>query len=202
MIYARIMRNDISRKLGAMVIVFLFILLSALLIAGGTSLIASLNASLDRLLEAAQAPHFVQMHAGKLEKEVVADWAESRNDVEAYQIAEMITVDGSQLYLGGSETAEEASVMDISFVRQNGRFDFLLDSRNQAARIGPGEVGVPGGGLARTRRVSRAPRRRARQPLAPARRAGARAPARDRDRPRHPRDRRAGDHSHALLPAA
>lgn len=143
MIYARIIRNELSRKLGAMVVVFLFILLSALLVAGGSSLIVELNSSLDRLFETAKTPHFVQMHTGELDRQRLDRWAENSNLLEAVQIAEMITIDGSALYLGGADTPEEESVMDISFVVQNSRFDFLLDSENRIAAVAPGEIGLP-----------------------------------------------------------
>lgn len=143
MIYLRIMRNEISRKRVAMVVVFLFIFLSTLLVSGGISMIVELNGALDHLLRGARAPHVVQMHSGELRREAIEAWAESQRELEAFQIAEMITIDGSLLYLADSETPESRSVMDISFVRQNVHFDFLLGPDNEPAEIAPGGVGVP-----------------------------------------------------------
>lgn len=143
MMYARIMKNEMKRKLGAMVVVFFFILLSSLFVAGGTSLIVALESSLERLFDRAAVPHFVQMHAGELDVQQIEGWSVNSELVESHQVVEMITVDSAALYLGGGETAERESVMDISFVTQNRRFDYLLDSDNRIAEVGPGEIGIP-----------------------------------------------------------
>ena len=55
----------------------------------------------------------------------------------------MVTVDGSTLYVGDSQTAEENSIMDISFVTQNASFDLLLDLEDRIIHVSPGEVAVP-----------------------------------------------------------
>jgi putative ABC transport system permease protein len=55
----------------------------------------------------------------------------------------MVTVDGSTLYLGDNQTAEENSIMDISFVTQNSSFDFLLDLNGDIIQVSPGEIAVP-----------------------------------------------------------
>ena len=54
----------------------------------------------------------------------------------------MITVDGSNLYLGESGNSEENSIMDISFVTQNEGFDYLLDLDNEIIHLSPGEIAV------------------------------------------------------------
>jgi putative ABC transport system permease protein len=124
-------------------VVFAFILLSALLVASGSNLIMELTSSLDALLETAQAPHFVQMHAGEINQAEIERWAAANGLVKEQQTVEMITVDGSTLTLGGGATAEGSSVMDISFVTQNRAFDFLLDLDNRVIQLSPGEVAVP-----------------------------------------------------------
>jgi putative ABC transport system permease protein len=143
MILIRILKNELSRKKGAMIVVFAFMLLSALLAAGGAGLVAELNGSLGRLFSDAKAPHFVQMHAGEVDREAVAAWARRNSLVEEYQTVEMISIDGSSLFLSGGETPEENSIMDISFVAQNSSFDYLLDLENRIVKLSPGEIGVP-----------------------------------------------------------
>ncbi len=39
--------------------------------------------------------------------------------------------------------AEHNSVMDISFVKQNSKFDFLLNLNNEVVDVRKGEIGVP-----------------------------------------------------------
>ena len=143
MILKKILKKDFRRKQLISIVVFAFILLSALLVASGSNLIMELSSSLDALFEKSKAPHFVQMHAGEIDQAEIKQWAEAKDQVKEQQTVEMITVDGSTLYLGDNSTAEKNSIMDISFVTQNPSFDFLLDLDDQVIRLSPGEVAVP-----------------------------------------------------------
>ncbi|MBD3307708.1 FtsX-like permease family protein [candidate division KSB3 bacterium] len=141
MLVRKILKKDFLRKKSITIVVFAFMLLAAWLAAGGANLIVELSRSLNALFAAAHAPHFVQMHAGEIDQGEIARWAAANSLVKAQQTVEMITVDGSGLYLG--ETAEENSIMDISVVRQNEDFDFLLDLDNRIIQVAPGEIAVP-----------------------------------------------------------
>ena len=143
MIIAKILREDILRKKVITVVVFAFILLSALLVASGSNLIMDLSSALEALFERSKAPHFVQMHAGEVDQGAIDRWSAAHSLVKEQQTVEMITVDGSTLYVGDSQTAEESSIMDISFVTQNPSFDLLLDLDNRTIHLSPGEVAVP-----------------------------------------------------------
>ena len=143
MIRLRILKKDFIRKKGAMLVVFAFITLSAMLLAGGAGLIVELNNSITSLFEVSKAPHFVQMHAGELDSGEITAWVGSIPLVHDLQLVEMISVDGSALFLDDETGAENNSIMDISFVKQNQKFDFLLDMQNQLVELGPGEIGIP-----------------------------------------------------------
>jgi putative ABC transport system permease protein len=83
------------------------------------------------------------MHAGPLDQAEIDSWAAANDMVTDQQTAEMITMDGSNLYLGESQSPEVNSIMDISFVTQNEGFDFLLDLDNEIIQLSPGEIAVP-----------------------------------------------------------
>lgn len=143
MIIGRMLRKDFLRKKLITIVVFAFIFLSALLVASGTNLIVELSNSLNALFTRANTPHFVQMHAGPLDQAEIDSWAAANDMVADQQTVEMITMDGSNLYLGESQNPEENSIMDISFVTQNEGFDFLLDLDNNIIQLSPGEIAVP-----------------------------------------------------------
>jgi len=143
MIIGRMLRKDLLRKKLITIVVFTFIFLSALLVASGTNLIIELSTSLNALFTRASTPHFMQMHAGPLDQAEIDSWAAANDMVTDQQTVEMITVDGSNLYLGESQNPEENSIMDISFVIQNEDFDFLLDLDNDIIQLSPGEIAVP-----------------------------------------------------------
>ena len=143
MIIGRLLKKEYFRKKLITIVVFAFIFLSALLAASGTNLIVELSNSLNVLFARANTPHFVQMHAGPLDQAEIDSWAAANEMVFDQQTVEMITMDGSNLYLGKSQNPEENSIMDISFVTQNEGFDYLLDLNNDVIQLSPGEIAVP-----------------------------------------------------------
>jgi putative ABC transport system permease protein len=143
MLVAKILKKDFLRKKSVTIVVFAFMFLSAWLVAGGSNLIVELSNTLNSLFVTAQVPHFIQMHAGDIDQAEIDRWAAANSLVTAQQTVEMITIDGASIYLGDSPTAEENSVMDISFVQQNEDFDFLLDLDNRIIQVAPGEIAVP-----------------------------------------------------------
>ena len=143
MIIGRMLRKDFLRKKLITIVVFAFIFLAALLVASGSNLIIELSNSLNVLFTKANTPHFVQMHAGPLDQAEIDSWTAVNALVADQQTAEMITIDGSTLYLGTSQDSEANSIMDISFVTQNEGFDFLLDLDNEIIQLSPGEIAVP-----------------------------------------------------------
>lgn len=143
MLTLKMIQKDFSRRKSISLVMFSFIMLSSLLLAAGSNLVVELGNSLNALFENARPPHFVQMHAGALDQEEIDRWSAAQELVEEQQTVEMINIDGSSLFLGESPEAEEETVMDISFVAPNSRFDFLLDSGNKVQEIAPGEIGVP-----------------------------------------------------------
>ena len=141
MIY-RIIKNDLLRKKVIMTAVFIFIMLSALLIAGGSRMLIDLNNSLNYLFEKSSAPHFIQSHSGRLNQEQIISWSRKNENIKQQQIAEMINIDGANIFIAGDKS-EADTVMDLSFVRQNDKFDYLLDLNNQRLEMDTGEIAVP-----------------------------------------------------------
>lgn len=139
----KILKKDFSRQKKVTVVLFIFILLSALLVASGSNMIMELTNSLNYLFTKSDAPHFVQMHAGEIDQTAIDRWTATNSLVERQQTVEMINIDGSNLYIGNSGSTEKNSVMDISFVTQNRQFDFLLDLENKVIQVSPGEIAVP-----------------------------------------------------------
>jgi putative ABC transport system permease protein len=143
MILFRLFKKDFEKKRIVVLIVFLFILISAFLVASGAKLLVDLSGSLDALFSSARVPHFVQMHSGYIDKGEIEAWAAGQPLVEEVQTVEMLSIDGSALTLDEKRGPEENSIMDISFVKQNEGFDFLLDSDNRIIRPAAGSIAVP-----------------------------------------------------------
>ncbi len=138
----KILKNDLLRKKVITVAVFVFIMLSALLMASGTHLLINLNNSLNNLFEQAAVPHFVQSHAGKIDQERIDEWSSDNQYVKKQQTVEMINIPGEEIFING-EDSESDTLMDLGFVEQNKSFDFLLNLNNEIIKVDQGEIAVP-----------------------------------------------------------
>ncbi|GAA0178361.1 FtsX-like permease family protein [Clostridium sediminicola] len=139
----KILKKDITRKKIITVAVFIFIMLSSMLLASGTNMIIDLTNSLDYLFEKADAPHFVQYHSGEIDEEVIDKWSKDNELVKQYQIDKMINIEGSKIYFGDSEKSQVDTVMEMGFVKQSQSFDFLLNLQNEKIVVKKGEIAVP-----------------------------------------------------------
>ncbi len=118
-------------------------MLSTLLVASASHVIMELSSSLNNLLAKSNAPHFVQMHSGPIDNTAIKKFVLTNRLVKEQQTVEMLGIDGSNVFLGNSQSSEENSVMDIRFVRQNQSFDYLLNLENQVIQVSKGEIAVP-----------------------------------------------------------
>ncbi|TPV47234.1 ABC transporter permease [Bacillus dicomae] len=139
----RMLNRDFSQNKIIISILFMFIMLSSLLMASASSNVINLLNSMDRLFKVSSAPHFVQMHAGEINQKSIDSFVEKTPLVKKQQTTEMIQVNGSNIFIQNKNKAEHNSVMDISFVKQNTNFDFLLDLNNKVVSVSKDEIGVP-----------------------------------------------------------
>lgn len=141
MIY-KIIKKDFLRKKVITIAVFIFIMLSAMLMASGTNMLIHLSNSLDSLFESTSAPHFTQSHSGKINQKRIDEWSAANPYVKRQQTCEMINIPGSKIYIN-SDKSENDTVMDNGFVKQNKYFDYLVDLNNEIIEVNEGEIAVP-----------------------------------------------------------
>jgi putative ABC transport system permease protein len=139
----KILKKDFAKKKRITITLIAFILLSALLVASGSNMLVELINSMNYLFVKSDAPHFVQMHAGEIDQAEIDRWSASNDLVKDQQTVEMINIDGSNIHIGRSTTTEKESVMDIGFVLQNHKFDYLLDLDNEVIQVSKGNIAVP-----------------------------------------------------------
>ncbi|MHB8062131.1 MAG: ABC transporter permease [Ruminiclostridium sp.] len=139
----KILKKDFLRKKIITMALFIFILLTALLLASGSNMIMELFRSIDNLFTKTSVPHFVQTHSGEIDQSIIDSWASSNSLVKKQQTVEMINIDGSNIFFGNNQMPEKNSIMDFDFVRQNKIFDFLLNLESQVIQVSRGEIAVP-----------------------------------------------------------
>lgn len=139
----KILKKDFMRNKVITIALFIFIMISSLLVSSGTSIIIELFGSIDNLFEKAKVPHFVQMHSGDIEESVIDGFASENDFVKEHQIVKILLIDGSDIFFGNSQISDENSVVDKYFMKQNPSFDLLLNLKNQVVQVSKGEIAVP-----------------------------------------------------------
>ena len=137
----RILWNDIKGNRLLAVTTWLFMAISAFMFALTCFLFVSLLTSVDTLMEKAQTPDFLQMHAGEIEETELLRFAEENEQVRDYQTLNFLNLENSSIILDGHSLAD--STQDNGVCVQSGSFDYLLDLENVIIEVSDGEIYVP-----------------------------------------------------------
>ena len=139
----RMVKKDFLRNKATILTLFLFIVLSSLFASAGSCMVAELTRSIKYLLEKAEVPHFIQMHTGEINRPAAEKFISGSNYVKEAQIVEMITIGSRNIVFNGKEENGHNDIMDISLIRQNEKFDFLLNLDNNPVSVEKGKIAVP-----------------------------------------------------------
>ncbi len=135
-----LVRNDFKRNRVITTALTVFLILSALLMAGGLRITGTMISSLQGLNELAMPPEYLQMHKGTFDEESFADFVESHDYIKDSQVVKMLNINNANIIIQGQTL--ERNLMDNGFVIQNQHFDFLLHMDNDIAVVQKGEIGV------------------------------------------------------------
>ena len=141
--------NDLTKNKGINAALLLIITMSAFLMATGSMVMERSVGSVDALFEQAKPPHFLQMHKGDYDPEVLADFASQRPEIASWLIEDMLGFDGAAISWQRPGTDQSgdfsASLIDNLFVTQNEDFDLLIGADGDIPRPSQGDVYVPVG---------------------------------------------------------
>ena len=139
---ARILWNDLKGSPLLAVTTWLFMAVSAFLFALTCFLAIGLLGSVDTLMEAAQTPDFLQMHAGEIDEGALVRFAGEQAQVQDYQTLRFLNLENNSMVLGGHSLSD--STQDNGVCVQSERFDYLVDLGNRViGGVQRGEIYVP-----------------------------------------------------------
>lgn len=139
--YRKLILNDMKRSKLITITIAVFILLSAMLTSLAAILSVSLFTSIDRMVENARTPHFLQMHSGEVNMRQLSGFAGEQENVEDFQVTSFLNIEGAELVIGEDSLA--GSVQDNGLSVQSERFDFLLGLDGEIIHPAKGEIYVP-----------------------------------------------------------
>ena len=117
--------NDLVHNKLANFSVFAFFAVSSVLFAITLCLTVQLTGSVSSLMTEAVTPDYLQMHAGDIDEEKIAEFANAQEDARDFQICRFLNIDSGDIYL--ADCSLSGSTQDNGVCVQSGRFDFLID---------------------------------------------------------------------------
>lgn len=133
--------NDVRQNKFLTAATIFFMSISASLLILTALLFTELLGTIGSLMDQAVVPDLMQMHTGTVDEAQLEEFAQSRPEVQDWQLCCFLNLDNSQLVLGEHNMAD--STQDNGFSVQNGKFDFLLGMNGEKPQVLPGEVYVP-----------------------------------------------------------
>ncbi|MBQ6503424.1 MAG: hypothetical protein IJI57_05875, partial [Flexilinea sp.] len=97
----RMILNDFAANKLVTVSICIFMAASAMMLGLTILLFGNLSTSIDRLMQEARTPDFLQMHAGEIDQEKIAAFSGQQNAVESMQISRFLNLQNSQITLSG-----------------------------------------------------------------------------------------------------
>ena len=137
----KLIRNDIRKSRVISSAILAFILVAAMLTSLAAALIVNMFGAIDNMLAEAKTPHYMQMHTGGIDTAQIKRFADSRENVEAWQIREFVNIDGADIIIEGETLAW--SVQDNGFSTQSKDFDFILGLDGKIIHPADGEIYIP-----------------------------------------------------------
>lgn len=135
-----------KKRIGISIVLTFFITLSVCMLSAGTLIVIQLFSAINNLYDKAQPPHFLQMHSGTVDSELLENLAESDSHVTGWQLMKMLNVDNTQVWVtrpDGTRLTFSDCLMDLGIITQPEQYDLLLDTDNQRVTPARGEIGVP-----------------------------------------------------------
>jgi len=139
--FSKLIKNDIKKSKLITLTITIFILVAAMLTSLAVMLLVNLLGSIDNMLIQAKTPHFLQMHMGDFDMEQLQNFADTHNNIEAFQVLEFLNIDGAEIIIADNSLAW--SIQDNGFSTQSKDFDFLLDLNSEIINPADGEIYVP-----------------------------------------------------------
>ena len=137
----RLILNDCKNNKLVTAAIICFMAVSAALMGLSVLLFGSLLNSIDRLMETAETPDFLQMHSGEIDPGALEAFTASHPGIYKMQISTFLNLENGSLSLGDHSLTD--NTQDNGLCVQSCSFDYLVDLEGKRISVSPGSVYVP-----------------------------------------------------------
>ncbi|WP_203567595.1 ABC transporter permease [Aestuariimicrobium ganziense] len=136
-----LVRKSLAKHRLVSVLLAGFMVLAAALVTSALMLTVALIGSVDRFMEQAHTPHYLQMHTGPLDRARLEAFVRQHPEVVAHEDIALLNVENSTLSFNG--TPLDGEMQQTGLAVQPTTMDFLLSEAGEVIRPQRGEIWVP-----------------------------------------------------------
>ena len=139
-----ILKNDLNRKKSINVILFLFVILATMLMAGSMNVLYSTSTAINRMMKMANVPTFsIYAYDNPTTNKQIEDWAGSSKKVASYQKDEILIIMTDAFYSGSKQIVPKATVTSALLTAIPKDHSLVFDQDDKEMELNSGEIAIP-----------------------------------------------------------
>ena len=138
------LKNDLKRKKSINGILFLFIILASMLMAGSVNVLYTTSTAISRMMDIANVPTFsLFAYDNQKSNEQIEEWAENSDKVSTYHKESMLLVTSDAFYKDGEQIVAKDEVTSVLVSGIPESQSLVFDASDQPLTLAPGEIAIP-----------------------------------------------------------
>ena len=139
-----ILKNDLKRKKSINVILFLFIILASMLMAGSMNVLYTTATAISRMMQTANVPD-LSLYAYDTPKtnSQIEDWIETSDKVDSYSKSDILMIISDAFYADSKQIVEKEKTTSVLISGIPKDHSLIFDQNDQPMELDAGEMAVP-----------------------------------------------------------
>lgn len=139
-----ILKNDLKRKKSINVILFLFIILASMLMAGSMNVLYTTSTAISRMMQAANVPALsLYAYDDPKTNKQIEDWAGTSDKVSSYSKDDMLMIISDSFYADSKQIVEKEKTSSVLLSGIPKDHSLVFDQNDQPMELAAGEIAVP-----------------------------------------------------------
>lgn len=139
-----VLKNDLKRRKSINIILFLFIILASMLMAGSMNVLYTTSTAISRMMKTANVPVLsLYSYDDPTTNKQIEDWVGTSDKVASYQRDEMLLIMSDSFYSGSKQIVPKEKIRSVLLTAIPKDHSLVFNQDNQPMDLGAGEIAVP-----------------------------------------------------------
>ena len=139
-----ILKNDLKRRKSINVILFLFVILASMLMAGSMNVLYTTSTAISRMMKAANVPVLsLYAYDSPTTNKQIEDWAGTSDKVASCQSDDVLMIMSDSFYSGSKQIVPKDKITSVLLTAIPKDHSLVFDQKDQPMKLGAGEIAIP-----------------------------------------------------------